>query len=598
VNPSWWVLQNVSASTSNTFAGWLIDQDSISKVDRSLAIGSLAFRQHKSLTSTLDFAVGQTVRATRGGVGWFYGRVQRATPGGAGDSEFIDYEISSPWWWLENLIFQEDWNIATDPTNPNSALVAAARGRIIAGLATDGSHVLTGAVCTAVAQYAIARGAPFTVGGTFTGIEIPSMEFIDMSCAEILRALIRWTPDVAVAWDYSPATPRIMFKRRGAQTAKSRSIVGPPGAGTAITARNDLLVPGVVLKFERVNSLNEKSWRTISTQQAGADTFGTLVLTIELGGSQTTFARQDIITTPIDANLRTWWITKFPWLANATGTDGTGFPSVTGGAVDPAATEELTDGATPPWLAAQSFAATVTAQISFKHIQSDNGTEVVKRDHLFTVKVTGTTLTTGTYTRLLSSSPEESIPSNVAAGIYAALNVLHYEGNFQTIEEEISGAFAPGDTLNLTGGRAEWSSMAAQIQEVSETPANGQMSLRFGPPAQLGPQDFIELARMNRNRRPGWRVQERLDGIAQSGGGTSEGPRRPANDVPAPLDTGESEKVIAQKTGANVKKIALRISDILAAYGTTAEIKLREFDICEAGVAKKILILASNSRTP
>jgi hypothetical protein len=57
-----------------------------------------------------------------------------------------------------------------------------------------------------------------------------------------------------------------------------------------------------------------------------------------------------------------------------------------------------------------------------------------------------------------------------------------------------------GNALNLSGGRAEWESMAAPVQTVTEDVDAGRTEVGFGPPAHLSPQDLVELLRGTRRR--------------------------------------------------------------------------------------------------
>ena len=60
------------------------------------------------------------------------------------------------------------------------------------------------------------------------------------------------------------------------------------------------------------------------------------------------------------------------------------------------------------------------------------------------------------------------MPDGLAAAIQAATGMLQYDGTLELTEPECSGAAAPGQLLNLSGGRTEWATMAAQIQRVEE----------------------------------------------------------------------------------------------------------------------------------
>ncbi len=55
------------------------------------------------------FAHGSTVQLFRGGVPWFYGRVIGVPARAAAKAEEQFYRLAGPWWYLENLVFQQAW---------------------------------------------------------------------------------------------------------------------------------------------------------------------------------------------------------------------------------------------------------------------------------------------------------------------------------------------------------------------------------------------------------------------------------------------------------------------------------------------------------
>ena len=129
----------------------------------------------------------------------------------------------------------------------------------------------------------------------------------------------------------------------------------------------------------------------------------------------------------------------------------------------------------------------------------------------FFVTIMATDATTQTYQKPISETNAEQPPAGMAEYIYTALSLLHYEGEFPIKEQECSGGMQVGNVLNLTGGRAEWATMLAQIQKVSENIDDGETTASVGPPKQLGPAELLTLIRSWRNLAG---VEEGFDGRA------------------------------------------------------------------------------------
>jgi len=85
-----------------------------------------------------------------------------------------------------------------------------------------------------------------------------------------------------------------------------------------------------------------------------------------------------------------------------------------------------------------------------------------------------------------------------AEKLYAALSTAPWVGQLALCEStEPLPLLRPGYAINLSGGRAEWETMAAAISSVTLTiapEATDTMQIELGVPAQLGVQDYMEFA--------------------------------------------------------------------------------------------------------
>lgn len=87
----------------------------------------------------------------------------------------------------------------------------------------------------------------------------------------------------------------------------------------------------------------------------------------------------------------------------------------------------------------------------------------------------------------------EPEPVFFAANFYASVSTLHYQGSLLLLEEEVEQTITLGQVINLTNGLTAWGSMNALVQEVEYDFAKGSTRVNFGPPTQLGPQEFLTL---------------------------------------------------------------------------------------------------------
>lgn len=479
------------------------------------------------------FAFGSTVRLFRSGTPWFYGRVIQVPGRASAKAEDQLYRLAGPWWYLENLVFQQTWQ-TTDGTD--AALIATNKSRLILSQKEDGTKLATGAAIAEVLSYATARGVPITVGAITPDAIAPYAEALDQSCAEVIRNFLRWTPDATAAFDYTTTPfPTLAIHRRADAAALTLPAYGSPVSGLDLTPRHDLQAPSVVLKFEQTSDIDHDTFTSLIVQAAPptatGDELGAMVMTLDLAGARATFQKQNVRTTPIPASSSSggvidWWKSKFAWLndfadANLAVVAGTHTVAIENPANYPGVTvsnvpNELLEGSVASWMDVLSAPLIVQATLQYTGAETDEASDVwgsTKQRVLYT-RVIGTNAGTQTYSRLTSATEAEAVPAGLAQALYDAVSVLQYDGALELTEEECSSVATPGALLNLSGGRAEWTTMAAQIQRVEEAIDLGQTRVIVGPGKHLGHADLAELLRVNSQRRPSFRLSERTTGEA------------------------------------------------------------------------------------
>lgn len=511
------------------------------------------------------FAHGSTVFLFRNGTPWFQGRVVEVPGRASAKEEDQLYRVAGPWWYLENLVFQQTWQTTN---GIDATLIPTNKSRLILGQKSDGTKLATGDAIAEVLSYAMAHDAPLTLGIITSNAIAPYAEALDQSCAAVIRKLLRWTPDATTAFDYTTTPyPTLSILRRADAATVTLPAYGTPVSALDLTPRHDLQVPSVVLKFEQTNDIDNDTFTSLIVQPAPptatGDELGALVMTLDLAGARATYQRQKVRTAYIpqsdtSAGVIRWWKGKFAWLNDFADGDltvvaGTHTVAIENPANYPDITltdlpNELLEGSVASWMDCSSAPLLVRATLRYIGAETDESNEVwgaTKQRNLYT-RIVGTNAQTQEYKRLTSATEAEPVPTGLAQTLYEAAGTLQYDGAIELTEEECSGVAVPGSLLNLTGGREEWVTMAAQIQRVEEQIDLGRTRITVGPAKHLGHADLARLLRVNRRRRISYRLAERTSGKGSGNAakvqGGEQSPRSDSIFRPSASSVAESNK--------------------------------------------------------
>jgi hypothetical protein len=565
-----WTILRASDAVEKTLAGWGASSASLTRRTQkpdefTIKLDGTAF------DTTEAFPYQSQITLKRNGVAWFVGVATKTPRMGRPNAESVGYTLEGPWWFLEHIAYQQGWTFLnsvvyqpdwqyygiTPPSGPAPQNVNITN--LILNLGIDGIPITTGAQITDALNLAIAAGAPLQIGTIDPALVVPSQAARDLTCAEVIRRMLHWHPDVVTWFDYSFSPPKLHMRARANLGASSFSVAGKPATAIDVAARPDLVPPVVWLNYETSFQNNDQVQKYLFTDSYPASISqsqpGAIVMTINLTGPRTTYVKQYIKTAAIDANAINWWKERLPWLNDANITnldyannpggapnnpangatvtailaDGSTAPGNNG--TDPA-TQSSTSGATygfyliegdvPNWLTGHSQMVEVALLINYDVVQGNdaNGNPVVEHhtNELLLCKVMSTDLSTGWYEQLTGVYAGESVPTGVAQAYYTALSQMQYEGSFEITEQECGTVGGPylGKVLNLTGGLGAWSSMNAEIFETTEDIATGETKLKFGPVGYLSPKDWIAWMRVNRWREIG-NFAERQNGLITAG---------------------------------------------------------------------------------
>lgn len=504
---------------------------------------------------------------------WFQGIITQIPGFASAKNQSRTYQVSGPWWYLKNLIYQQGWQqvLPIDQDNIQPTLVDT--GRVILGQNAKGLPISNGTQIEHILNYAIKQGAPIAIGKIGVNANFPYDETRDITCAEAIIRLLRWNPDAVVHFDYaSEGHPKINITRR----SDMPTLPLPPHIiNLNYTPRHDLLTPAVVIKYEKNHIYDGQSWTTTDIdaypQNADGKAFKSLVLTVELDGSKTQLLSQSIKTKPIDIHNSNWWKHHLPALNS--------IPASNIKIHDPQRITdlpvELIEGGIAKWMDKKVEEDVIHAKISYETPSE----RIVDRE--VAIKIHATNATTNTYSHSLTTLQAEKTPSGLAKQLFDSLKDLQFEGQITFL------GLAP----NFLGSLIKLDDNAlAVVQKVHENIKTNQTTIHFGPPKHLGLPDLVELLRVNRRRRATRNSSQRIS------------PKRSSNTIHQPTHSrlestssgsGSYTKMVLHHPDSSNRQLVLDPSQLKL----DTKVELREEDVCENGILKKRLVLASNTYT-
>ena len=461
-----------------------------------------------AIDSSPLFAYKEALVIARGATVFFRGIVLSIPAQGSAAAESVSYEAVGPWWHLEHCIYQQKWKSYDTSLGE---LTDRDKSRVILCQDADGDRITTGAQILDALNVAIAAGAPISVGTIDADLQIPWEEALDISCAEVIRRMLRLSPDCVCWFDYSSGGAVFHCRRRANLSAVTLSLAGAAGVqDVSITPRYDLQIPGIIIRYEKTHKVGSATYATLEEDTAG-DTaqLDTLITTVELSGHSGQLLTQKIVTSDWGGLTdKPFWKANLPWLEAIADADFT----VSSATRDTELPRYLTEGNIPDWSTKDAEEDTLTAKIDYTVRDPAGNAVEVKRGREVTVTKTSTNASTGTLRRYEEESAEEPTPVGLAAAIYAAVSTLQYDGALTLVESECTRPLSVGNRLHLSGALTAWATMGAIVQRCRLDIDVGTTQIEFGPPAHLGVDDLLTLLRALRSRKVAYSAPERVSG--------------------------------------------------------------------------------------
>jgi hypothetical protein len=482
---------------------------------------------------------------------------------GRPDFEGIYYNFAGPWYDIHNTPYQQK-TVSYDATNypaPEFTGESLCSYVILFSKLVDGvlTFITTKTQIFDVLQHVLDQydeqgmDAPFSLdlADIEPNVGLPIYPMQDVKCSEVIDYCLRPSPDARVWFDYSETPPAVHVQRRTNCTPVSLAIGdGVQHESLRITPRHDLQARCVVLYFLLTNEVDGVSWVQKYQQKYGPNGLNSvldpngglrvIVETIDLQG----FTQNSVygsLSTLAATNDLAFWEVVIPELRS---TQVRAFSTLTAmtvvdenGAAVSLATypNALMDGSSLcPWMTiggvpVSGKRVTITVDVMYVlwDVEATGGDRSATNGQPLEVflskrlswRGTVTDATSGDYEAIDFAMEAQPIPSGMAQAIYDALAVLEYEGDVSIVQAEIAGGIHMGNKLNLSNGRTEWATMAAQIQSIVKDFGSGRTTLTIGPARHLAAGDLTRLFELTRYRRvfqnPATRQTGRASGAEQ-----------------------------------------------------------------------------------
>ncbi len=287
------------AEAKLTFRQWACDELPLRAVGRNVDLTSL-------------FPVGSTLSVQdANGTQIFVGRMTRKPPVKySGKSEDQFYSLFGPWWYFETLGFQYTWLVSAAQGSGQifPKPVPTLRATTIIGNQADGTSLDLGKMASLVEDYVLSTAeactpsfVPFQKGVMTPSTIIPPSEIADVTCAQIMITFFSFVPDAQQWFDYSTSPPTLHIGQRGNVTPVNLPAFGAPVSDVALTPRDDLVVPAVVIKYKQTNTIDGTPYTTITPDiyPVGAQdpNFQNLVADVDLMPGNASYQKQAITVT-------------------------------------------------------------------------------------------------------------------------------------------------------------------------------------------------------------------------------------------------------------------------------------------------------------
>lgn len=495
-----------------------------------------------------------------GGTIAFVGYCISATLSAAPEGVLTTYTFANAWWLLERTPFQQRTASKTVeslsfPYQSQVILFARLDQNDYFEKIDSGTQIAEALNHCRDACLALGWSAPYQLGTIDPALDLPTWTTQEISCAAVIQKALELSPDCTVDWDYTTSPPTVSVRARANRTAVTLALApGQLTGGVNITPRHDIIPRAVILWYRIANAVDGDLCLALVRDKYGPNGANSasdpdsgprvLLQTFDLAGTEVATLRaylhaetchaQAMDGANPDHDARRAWFAQFlPWLGDAKIRNVAIFDvTITDSGGEPVSLDSYPRVVMPdstglgPWMkmagntAVEFVDVTIKSkQVYYEEFDAETGGNLIRQcqEKTISVRCRLTNGTTGDYDSVASIVDGEEVPQNIAKTVYESLATLQYQGRNIRVAAVPPGTVTLANTLNLTGGRAEWATMAATIQTISEDEGRGLTSISFGPAEHLNAGDLLALFRFNRARRhwynPAVRETGKADGL-------------------------------------------------------------------------------------
>jgi hypothetical protein len=556
---------------------------------------ALAFASLSADTLTLGnmragvLRAGDSVSVARGGATVFRGDAEvRTWHGWRGTSVEESFTVLGPWHRLARLPFTQTWMTMVERVVEGQTVLTlepVGSSRVVlnqgdAGLSVSVREQVTEILAAAAARGIIAAPSAADVEAIPETLTLPYDESRDLTCAQALARELRFTPSLAVRFDYSTNPPALRVLAPAAENAGWLAEAALSGALLDVRETETGLPPlGCLLEITVTGTVEGAPFSFSSAQIAGdtSDPERTLRAVLPVSGSEFSADRRklDLVCheIPSDLNNAAWWrlwhadlkIVPAAGLAirdasRTGGGDLSLYPRfVATGGVGMAELEEA--GVAHFRVERLLCTAVVTTSVYLGEGQSAESVETAD----LSLEIIATDAETHTYrwTASSDSMTGETVPAGLAAALLAAHQADGLSAEVLCSLKTGAAIPLPGDTRNGLAATA----VSVDCRTLS-------VSVGFGPPAALGPVDLAGFLAGFRNLRRSGISTRRNTGEDAEKAETDETFLLPATSS-GWAKRGDNKVSVAPAAGASGGKATLDPADLNAGD----EAKFREIAI-------------------
>ena len=493
----------------------------------------------------------------------FRGKISQTTAAESGARDAVKILAKNAFEELEQIVYQQ--NIMA---YSNGILAVRKTSRVVLGKTKAGAKISLAKQAKDIIDYAAGLGADLRAGTIDIDADMVFDECRDISCAEALCRVLKWSPSCRLFFDYSgTGAPTVNIIKRSSLENVSVETHGGLVKKYSAKSRDDLSVNAVSIKYERESSVGGDTYLEFfedNYPQNAATEKKAIVMNVELAGAKSAIESTTIKTQTIRPESKQWWKDHVAFLADIDdfeigeySREGTlGY--------------ELVEGCISPSVNCRYERDTVKAQINYI---DEFGSGISKN---FAVKMLTTSAQTGTYTRRTLSQTTEPVPTGLAKAVYAAASPILYDGYVQIIGGKSGDFFGKCLSLKVKGTPI---TAPTPVYATEENLGEDTLIVKFGPSKHLYPDNIVELFRINRCRKTSTLTLDSNSGkiSASTSVSISAVPETQAAEISAQY----SRMVI--KNQDNTKVVDIN-SEALSSGETLA---LRECYVCESGYLAK-----------